>query len=447
MEPSVLLRLEKKQARIVKRCLQELFSKRSLVPITIEKLREIDFLEMLNRRLKIGLEGQEALMSSSALAAYRRVVDIFAEAASSNELCTQSDIATAIREVYEACWQKSQTLENAEELVDLVCTHINSKLGHHTIIAALRGVELQGIQEMRLGKLRLVASVTDLIAAARLDCEDQLEGDSVKRLVGVSCLTTSWTGTFEAAKRWYRQQAYLAAGMLAVEAGVSYEQAASSFCIEPEFEHSSGEAGSIYLFWNDYDKYLGRSISFGRGQNLKLSPEMVAELTKPGTFKYAFDIFQKHEQTILEDAITRAVYWYGDAHRDSVRVMQFVKYWSCLECLLGGTGKELTETLALGVVTVLSFGHYRRLQVPDWEENMRTVKRLYALRSRAVHRASHSHVTFQDVVLLGTWTAWVIYNAVSFSHAGMKEPRTLWEQVQRIASENMSSEMTKNSTV
>jgi len=115
--------------------------------------------------------------------------------------------------------------------------------------------------------------------------------------------------------------------------------------------------------------------------------------------------------------------------------MQFIKYWSCLECLLGGPGEDLTETLAIGVVTVLSFGHYRLLDLKEWRANVRTVKRLYGIRSRAVHRASHSHVAYQDLVLLGTWTAWVIYNAISFSNAGMQDIRTLWQRVLLAADE------------
>ncbi|HEY8904856.1 MAG TPA: hypothetical protein VIM63_02340, partial [Rhodoferax sp.] len=199
---------------------------------------------------------------------------------------------------------------------------------------------------------------------------------------------------------------------------------------------SSSAGGSVYLFWNDDDKYLGRSISFSRAQLLDLTPERVEELTLPGAFAHAFEILQKCSRTELEDSITRAVYWYGDAHRDPVHVMQFIKYWSCLECLLGGPGDELTETLAVGVVTVLTYGHFRLLDASDYVRNAKTVKRLYAARSKAVHKASHSHVTFRDVELLSSWTAWVIYNAVSFSHAGMTSTKTLWQSVQKFANGN-----------
>lgn len=33
----------------------------------------------------------------------------------------------------------------------------------------------------------------------------------------------------------------------------------------------------------------------------------------------------------LKAAIVKATYWFTDAQRDQERVMQFVKYWSCIE--------------------------------------------------------------------------------------------------------------------
>ena len=111
--------------------------------------------------------------------------------------------------------------------------------------------------------------------------------------------------------------------------------------------------------------------------------------------------------------------------------MQFVKYWSCLESLLGGNGKDLTETLAVGVVTVLTYGHHRYLEEKDWHNNCQQVKRLYKIRSKAVHRASHLHVSTSDLHVLGSWTAWVIYNALSFSQTGMKDSQDLWSRIQK----------------
>ena len=422
-----------KQLRVINRCLQQMFSRQALEPLTMARMRELKFPESLSRRVKVTATGGERLLTNAGIAALERAVDTLYEASAGQRAWTRNDVWDAAREVYETCWQSRQEPESAQEFVDLVAESTKLKVQTHTFVAALHGVKLSGVDEIQLGELRLVGSVKKLVQECAVSNEDGLEKGFAKELLQVPCLAGSKAGTFEAATRWYREQVHLAAGMLAVEAGASYERAATSFCIEPGFERASRAAGSGHLFWNDDDKYLGRSVSTGGGQLLDLTAERVRELKQPGAFDHAFLILQKHDRTELEDAIARAVYWYGDAHRDPVRVMQFVKYWSCLECLLGGPGEQLTETLAVGVVTVLTYGHFRLLEATDYAQNSKTVKRLYAARSKAVHRASHSHVTFRDVELLSGWTAWVIYNAISFSHTGMGSTKTLWQNVQRVA--------------
>jgi len=363
------------------------------------------------------------------------LVDLLDEACVTRELCIRSDIATAMRDANEESWRNRQRPESASELVHLVEERINAKVAEHTFVVPIRGVDLEGVEEMRLGALTLNASAEAFIANSEVAREADSMGDAIARLLKSPCLSGTRLGTSEAAMRWYEEQAFLAAGMLAVDAGAMHDRGASTFCIQPEFDNVSGGFECAYVYWNNKDKYLGRSYSGTRGQQLELSAERVAQLTTPGAFVHAFEILQKAQRTDLEDAITRAVYWYGDAHRDSVPVMQFVKYWSCLECLLGGPGDKLTETLAVGVVVVLTYGHFRLLKELEHEKHVRTVKRLYALRSQAVHRASHSHVMFRDVVLLSTWAAWVIYNTISFANAGMSDTQTLWKQVRQLASD------------
>lgn len=429
MDMYVFFTLTGKQLRVFNRSLQQLFSRQALEPWKIASARELKFPETLTRLVKVTAKGGELLLTDSGIAALQRAVDTLTAAGAAEDRLTSDDVWSAFKEVYETCLQNQQVPESAQEFINLVAESIRLKTHIHTFVAVLHGVKLSGVDEVKLGELRLVASVRKLVQECGLANYDGLDKGFGKEMLQACCLAGSKAGTFEAAKRWYREQVHLAAGMLAVEAGASYERAATSFCIEPGFERASSAAGSGYFFWNDNDKYLGRSISSGRGQLLNLTEERVRELVQPGAFDHAFVILQKRDRSELEDSIARAVYWYGEAHRDPVQVMQFVKYWSCLECLLGGPGEQLTETLAVGVVTVLTFGHFRLLESKDQLQHSKTVKRLYADRSKAVHRASHSHVTTRDVELLSSWTAWVIYNAISFSHTGMRSTKTLWQNV------------------
>jgi len=435
MESVIRFDLSPKQSRTVKRLLSALFSRKAIEPVTIERVRKLG-LSTLWRELKVGNDGVKVLLTESGFAARESLVDLLDTACVTHELCDRSDIARAMRDISEESWNEGQCPEDASELVHSLRIKISSAVAEHTYVVSMRGVTLVGVENVRLGTLTLHASAEAFLAKSEVAHEVSSHKEELSRLLAGPCLSGTRLGTSGAAMRWYKEQAFLAAGMLAVDAGAVYERGATTFCIRPEFDDVNGGWSCTHLYWNGNEKSLGRAYSGARGHQLELSPERVSQLTEPGAFVHAFEILQKTQRTELEDAITRAVYWYGDAHRDSVPIMQFVKYWSCLESLLGGPGDNLTETLAVGVVIVLTYGHFRLLQESDREEHVRTVKRLYGLRSRAVHRASHSHVSHRDVVLVSVWAAWVIYNTISFANAGMPDTSTLWKQVRQLTKDD-----------
>lgn len=195
------LRLDRKQAQILNRCLLQLFSKHALEPLTVEQTRKIDFIAMLRRRVRVAANGQEALMTPASALAFDRVVDVLAETSSASDQFTPSDIATAVRKVYESCWQKLDAPENADELLDQVRLHITAKISNYTFVAVLGGVKLERAQEMLLGQLRLVGSLQGLIAENEVNCESDWSKNLSSRLLELPCLTGRHTGTYEAAKR------------------------------------------------------------------------------------------------------------------------------------------------------------------------------------------------------------------------------------------------------
>lgn len=434
MKSLIRFDLSPKQSRTVERLLRALFSRKAIEPVTIERVRELG-LSTLWRELKVGSDGVKVLLTESGLAARESLAELLYTACVNRDLCDRSDIAGALRDISEESWTKGQCPEDASELVHSLGIKIGLAVAEHTYVVPIRGVNLVGVESVRLGTLTMHASAQAFLAGSIVAREVDLHKKEMSRLLTSPCLSGIRVGTSSATIRWYKEQAFLAAGMLAVDAGAVYERGATAFCIRPEFDDLSGGWACTHLYWNNNEKSLGRSYSGARGHVLELSAERASQLTEPGAFVHAFEILQKSQRTELEDAITRAVYWYGDAHRDAVPVMQFVKYWSCLESLLGGPGDNLTETLAVSVVIVLTYGHFRLLKDSDRDEHVRTVKRLYGLRSRAVHRASHSHVSHRDVVLISVWAAWLIYNTISFANAGMPDTRTLWKQVRQLRSD------------
>jgi len=306
----------------------------------------------------------------------------------------------------ESCFSKKLQPSDGRELLSLLQKQLEPRIRDHTFLIALQGVKMVGVSDAKLGSMLVVDSAERHIERAKLPQPEKEIGWVWKALKGHACLVGTFRGTFDAARRKFSQQAHLTAGLLAVAAGYTYDRGATTFCS-----------------WGS---------GFGSHQQFEIDDARRQELTGAGVWNYAFHILGKTKMSDVEEAINRAVYWYGDAHRDPVAVMQFVKYWSCIECFFSLGDAEVTESLALGVSTVLTFGHFPLYERGNYAATRASVKSLYSKRSRAVHGASHEHVRAGDLVLLSQWAALVIVNMISFAHADLPTRRILFERLKRI---------------
>lgn len=146
----------------------------------------------------------------------------------------------------------------------------------------------------------------------------------------------------------------------------------------------------------------------------------------------AIKVVESESRTELEDALVKAVYWYSDAHRDTVPVMQLVKYWSCVETFFSADPEHIVQAVTKGLATVLADGGYRFVPVHEYRQLKKKITRLYGLRSQAVHRASHNHVTRGDTALLSQWTAWMILTLFRMREHGYTELSQLKAQSERL---------------
>jgi hypothetical protein len=134
----------------------------------------------------------------------------------------------------------------------------------------------------------------------------------------------------------------------------------------------------------------------------------------------------------LQAAIAKSVFWFADAHRDSLPVMRFVKYWSCVECFFSLSKVDITQNVSIGMASVLTFGGLNFFKDADYDSNKRRIKKLYDQRSSAVHNGLHNHVSDRDVCDLSQWTAWLILCMMQFSASGYKSLQSILDQSRRL---------------
>ena len=400
---------------------------------SIQNIRALKFPDSMVRMVSYSTDHRsQLLLREEGIRAHDRMVDMFFEAQFFSELAQRSDISRSVRTVYETFLKGAVQPESVDEWMSFLVKDIYGKVTKHTFVFAVRGVELKAVGETQLGKLKLVASAQEFIESSNYTINVDLKNRVGDWFCNFNCFVGSVTGTFEAAKRQFTEQAELTAAMLAVEAGMTYERGSHYFHIAVVAKQQWKSEGSFYLHWSDEESCVGNTINFGGEHPLSFDALRVSALAESQTFNHAFSILQRNDRNDLEDAIALAVYWYGDAHRDQTNVMRFVKYWTCIECLLGGPGERISESLALGLAVVLGYGPFKPFLQSEFSLLKQQAKGLYAKRSKAVHRASHRHVSEANTVQLSQWAALAIFNAIFFAKAGMPSRAVLWKKIQEM---------------
>jgi len=429
----VTLRLTTKQRSIIRHCLADMFDEGCLKPSNLDGLNRDSFVEFFSRRIVVREDGREAVLSERAYTAFRRAVDVIDSATQNDRRFGWSDVAKAVRTVYSDCFKQDQGLETADELVELLNAPLFNMIRRRTFVATLDGIRLEGPGTLQLGRLSVHHSARGVIETAGIDTRDYLNYPNTERFASSVCISGTTTGTETAATEWFKEQATLAAGMLAVDAGANYQRAATTFAIEPRVDGGSPTGQSAFAHWDERSTSFTLNIMGGGPQPLSYSAERMEELSKAPMFQHAFSVLQKSTRNSLEVPFVKAIYWYGDAHRDSIRVMQFVKYWSCLECLLGGDGRNLTNTLAARTAALLTTGPFAPFDTDNLADQVRLMKRLYQARSRAVHQASHAHVSAEDCILMSACAAHVIVTVLALLHRGQDSLTSFWSKLDDLA--------------
>jgi hypothetical protein len=425
-------KLTGKQSRVLDRCLRELFSAKASG--SVSDLLATEPADAIARLVTVPGKSGLRILSKQGKAAHDRIVDTIQEVGVFGDDVLYSDVSRGLREITQSCSSELLRPTDACELLTLLQRQIQPRIRDHTFLIAFQGVKLIGISDVKLGSMRVVDSVDSYLDRNNLPQPEQKIEWVWKALRGNTGLVGTFKGTLDAAKHKFSRQAHLTAGVLSVAAGFFYDRGATTFRISAAIGLPVAEDGPAFLHWEGESGPSGWGPGFKGHQQFEIDELRGRELTTPGIWNYAFHIVEKTRKSDVEEAINRAIYWHGDAQRDPIAVMQFVKYWSCIECFFSIDKLDVTEALAVGVSTVLTFGHFPLYESSDYLVTRKRVKSLYGERSQAIHSAHHEHILGQDLVLLSQWAAHLIANMISFANADLLSRSVLLERLRRIDS-------------
>lgn len=403
-----------KQARIIQRALTQLAGTKSYKPIrSIEDFGEAPFgreLQLTNHRM--------VLLTDRGMEQVERIVNTTVEADPYAGLADYADVWSASWKTLEELVSNGQMAESAQEWLSLISARIKPQIRTRLIVVPFVGVEFKAI-DVVLGSFKLLRpSIRHLDAMgvnhAWADVPTITAGYRDREL----WLHGGARGTPRVAERRFRTLSDLVAGLLAVAAAVLSKSGATRIFISPNMTGHDSHGDATWFSWEEPNANFTIHRSGIRGVPFEIDSDLREQLYRASTIATAMRIFEAEKRTLLEEAIARGFHWFADAHRDPAPVMQFVKYWSCIETFFSIDEEEITRSVSIGVAAVLVFGGYEFAPREEYSNVKKRVASLYGLRSQAVHRASRSHITESDVAELSRYAAQLLINAVSFVERG-----------------------------
>lgn len=411
-----------KEKRTIERDVSTLFSSRALpARPTMEEWTE-------NPTVKT--ERGDRPLSTVGLAALRRLTSLISEIPEVQDACSPKEIAEEVFERY-STWVLSTRQPSGQEFTDDVLRALRAKVKVHELLIAIEGIDLVDQETIDLGDMRICKADRKLLEGVELG--GILNPDWVYGLFKDKLwLTGKSEGSPAVALRKFEHRSALTVGLLAVCGALLYKGAIWRSHVRLASSPSSRAAWSI-LCWEQggAEPRLINNSSEGT-QNLPLSAESIAYLRRVCFLDRIMALIQEEQRTEVQDAIVRALYWFGDAHGDRNPVMRFIKLWTCVECFFAIEETEITEANTRGIAALLTFAGYGIIELKDYLKFKRRLKSLYKLRSKAVHRAEFDLVENADLEEFSYWVAWMIVSMAALAERGYGTLAAVRDQALRL---------------
>lgn len=437
-------KLTRKQLTRLGRAAHTLFSTKGLGDASAWKTMPPKLFLRRHIQLKGGIS---FLLSDKGYEAFCNTVDSIYEARVFGDEAEYSDIWSATRDVIRELLDQKQMPDDGLEFATLIEQKVRKGIDEFTFVAPLDGVELK-LDTLQFGCVRIVPSTIEWLRANARWRTDDFIPKLVEVMGGPCWMVASVNGTYDAAERKFALLARRTAGLLGVLAAATFEGGADAFRVRVVLEPEDGAASAATVaVWSKTIQELSFYRHPGVWQPFPLDARLLTLIqSKDSVVSDAIAVVQRDPRNDLEEAIVKSVYWYADAHLDLIGVMRFVKFWSCIETFFPAP-TDVTTNVCLGAAVVLTYGPLRSIPLSDYLATKRRLTKLYQLRSRAVHHATHDHVTKLDLEALSQWAAWLVLNMVALSAAGMSERKRLLADCQRLDARLSSSGGTAESAV
>jgi len=418
--------LTAKQKRIVERDVATLFSRRAfLSKPTIEEIKQLEPFHPT-----VEFNRGTLFLSDAGVAALGRLTDLVSGMQGLSEVVSRREVYAAIVKTYNDLLQKLLQ-PTGQEFVEDVTGALLGTVKTYQFLVRIEGLDLGDQEALVLGSYQIQRASRALLESVKF--EGLLNLDSIyDQLKGGLWLVGPSRGGDDVALERFEHRVFITVGLLAICGALRYKGAIWRSRVRAVISPLENRNAVLIVRWEQGGDNPSLTRRWGGEQDLTLDAESVAYLIKTCFLTQLASLPDRNDLTELQDAILRAIYWFGDAYRDANKTMKFIKLWSCAECFFAIDKEEVTELNARGLAAVLTFAGFSIVSVEEYAGFKNRIKELYGLRSEAIHRASFGHIQDADLNDLSLWVAWLIVSMTFLSERGYRTLRQIQEQVSRL---------------
>lgn len=415
-----------KQKRIVERDVATLFSPSAIMSkLTMEDIERFD---IFHPTVKFNRE--TLFLSDKGVATLRRLTVMVCGLQDLSGVVSEREVGAQVLATYNGLLEKLLQ-PTGQEFIESVTDTLLTTVKDFEFLIRIEGLDLADQDILEFGSYRIQRSSRALLEKVKFEGALNLDSIYDQFKDGLWLVGTS-SGGDDVASEQFEYRVSLTVGLLAICGAIRFKGAIWRSRVRAVISPLENRSAVTILRWESGGDNPSLTRRCGNEQDLPLDSKSVEYLTQTCFLKQLASLPDRADRTELQDAIVRSVYWFADAYKDSNRTMKFVKLWSCAECFFAIDKEEVTELNAKGLAAVLTFAGFNIVDVKDYTGFKRRVRRLYGLRSEAIHRASFGHIQITDLNDLSFWIAWIIVSMVFLSERGYRTLRQVQEQISRL---------------
>ncbi len=335
-----------------------------------------------------------------------------------------------------------------EKLPEGKCDHLDfinkclisliKKQSKHVYYSVIGGVKLDGIKEIELREMQVCKfencikeieennSPTD--PAHTLTINDFVDKNIQKKMI----VRGEVFGDQEKSKEKYVESCKLVISVLRFIASTIYEQGYSRDYVSINLPHErSGD--SIHYLTSDLDsKNIILGWSSTEPQEMPINKEIIDTLREDYFFDDLISFIWNQEISEIEGSIITAIHWMGEGQNERSLDNAFIMYWTAIETIFSSGEDLISENIAKGLSTLLAFGGYKIISLEEKELTYSNIKRLYAKRSKVIHRGLRKQVSQKEIIEVSKYSKWVVLTLLGLRQKGFQSLDELRMETDRL---------------